>query len=287
MIDLWRSSWKKIGRYRGVVILLWVSTWVFSFPVFIYMQASLSRLAKTNVPAEWLQSFVFTYLTEFISDDPAFLGLLFAWVLFLSVMYFLINIFLTGGIIGVVTHSNPGGNTPFEWSFFWASAKKFMLRFFLLSLVTGAMMLIPMALMAFGTPGIVLTLLAWFFWVMVSDMSKIRIASLDIGLARSFFDAIRLVIKNLFPLLGLYCLNLIPLLAIFVVWWWVDAMINANSAVKMAIIYGSHQLLIIMRAVVRIQIFDMLAIFHKLKCHKPEISLVEGETTLKVHKITS
>ncbi|MBX7151496.1 hypothetical protein K1X84_07635 [bacterium] len=277
MIDLWSSSWRKIGRYKGLVVLLWISTILFSLPVMIYLQTSFGRLDKTHVPNEWLQSFVFTYLTEFISDDPAFLGLLLVLIVLLVFMYALLNVFLTGGILGVVTKCS-SVNDSMEWSFFWLSAKKFMARFFLLLMITGATSLASMLLLTLGFPGFVMILLLWCFLIMVSDMTKVKMASSDLGLARSYFDSFRWVSKNLFPLIGLYLLNIIPLLIIFLLWRWVDGLINANSTAKIVLIYCSHQVLMIIRALVRVQIYDLLAVFHKLKSNQPENVSVNGTT---------
>lgn len=174
-----------------MLIYLWLVNFVFSIlvvtPLYFLLQRDFSRsLMGAQISRElsliWLGDLIYKY-REFY---PAFIG----WFLIPGLLFFLLYIFLNGGIIGRIA----SGEEKISMANFFADCGKYFFRFFrvfLISLV-GYIFIFAIVLKILYLPFQLLTKNASTEWpLIISSNLKFIIAILFFSAARMFFDYIR------------------------------------------------------------------------------------------------
>ncbi|MGD9344957.1 MAG: hypothetical protein PVH84_03790 [Candidatus Aminicenantes bacterium] len=257
-----------------MLVVLWLVNFVSASVVYFLFSGYLSdtighRLAASN----FLERFDFKTFFELIIHEGQGLH----WILYvgfiLIFLYYLVSLFLHGGILtvlksrGVIT-ATERQNTRFAPAFFQGAGKYFG-RFFRLAiyslilwLVLGIIYyLLDLILKSFTAGGTneqaifirylarpIIILILYFLIRMICDYARIQIVVDDSkAVFKSLFQAVRFVFRNFFKTLILYYLMLITGLAIFVAYWFLQKMIPAQTLLPILIAFLIGQIFILFR----------------------------------------
>lgn len=283
------SGVRQVLAMKRVVLIFFLSNLLLALlmilPVFILVNASLSqslfgRRLTSRFEVFWLQDFIYQHGNALVSLLPLWLAG--------AVLYLLIQLFLTGGALGVFS-----AGEPLIMRKFWSQCYNhfsILLRLFLLSLPFYGLVLIVYAVVNGAlTDDMIRTspsekpivLINWSLYAvlllflslvnMCFDYAKVKaVADRRGGAVRESWSALKFVMRNKLKTVGLcYTLLLVQvivtLLGIYVV-----GLLPQRSLLLVALVFVVQELFIILRIAVRLVSYSSeMALYHSLRA-KPE-----------------
>ena len=246
-------------KQKKMISLLWAVAFLFSLPAFWVVQKSLnSYFTGRQVASEWLNGFDLNYLFEMINDFPTITQSINGLVGGSLLLFLVVSIFLTGGVIGrlyKIVAGEAAADSEFAGPFFQFSGK-FFFRFFRVFLWTLLLSVVSFAFMMIGTYAGIITALLIALWVITSDITKIRLLSGDsTKVTKVYFSSLVWVLKNVLPLSGIYFLNFVILALGFFLYKTLDNAFTPDAGYKIFLMFLSQQVFVFFRTVIRVQIF--------------------------------
>jgi len=249
----------------------------------------LSKAIGKSLIAESLQEkFDYNFLFEFLTYHGQSIRTIFSVAVFLIIIYFLISIFLYGGILFSLAHSQRANDVEKSKvrfaPIFFQGAGKFFGRFFRLSIYSLILWIIfiififlltgvSWVLTASGTNeqmafylflveiGIGFFLL--FLIKMILDYTRIKIVTEDSRYVfRSLLKIIKFVFQRLGKTLGLYYLLIVTGVILFGIYWVLKLIIPSYSLLTIIITFIVYQLFIASRGWLKIAFQAAQLIFY-------------------------
>ena len=278
IFSIFARALKITMQQKKMMSLLWAISLIFALPGFWTVHRSLrSFFGGRQVASEWLHQFNISYLLEMINDFPTIVPTTNALFLGSALLFLVVTIFLTGGIIGMLIQ-NVSGNSPTQEIFlssFFGFSGKFFFRISRVFLWTLLLSLVSFTFMMIGGYAALITAALIALWIMTSDITKIRLVSENSGrVTKTYFSSFVWVIKNVPSVASVYLLNFILLVMAFALYKLVDNALIANGMLKIFLMVIIHQIFVFFRGAIRIQMFSS-AVFlwnAKLKAAAPEAS---------------
>lgn len=258
-IKAYTTGFKTIFGKGKLWLLLYAINFLFAillaYPLSGYLE---DKLGNTLAADKLLAGFDFTVFNDFMNAYGDLLGLLLNQSLVAIGLYFLLSIFLVGGILNVF--KKRAGN--YDLMTFWSGCAKYfwrMLRltiyFFLIQLVIFGLFFVLFTSFASGWPEEIhnegeivqraflllpiYILIATIFF-MVQDYTKIHIVATDkIILFQPIIQAFKWVFKNFSQTFLLYLLNLLTFGLLFFIY----QQINGSSTILLVFLIGQFFLL--------------------------------------------
>ncbi|KAB2881120.1 hypothetical protein F9K33_02645 [bacterium] len=260
IFSIFARSLKITLQQKKMMGLLWALSIIFAFPVFWTLHRSLnSFFGGRQVASEWLHQFNISYLLEMINDFPTIIPTTNALFFGSALLFLLVTIFLTGGIIGKLIQTvseNSSDQESFLTSFFGFSGK-FFFRIFRVFLWTLLLSLVSFAFMMIGGYAVLITAALIAVWIMTSDITKIRLISENSGaVTKTYFSSFIWVMKNVPSVALVYLINFIMLVLAFALYKLADNALIANGILKIFLIVIIHQMFVFFRGAIRIQMFS-------------------------------
>ncbi len=255
------QSWKTTFRQYKICLILWAITAVCSLPVLRVAHRFLAaHFGNTTVGTEWLNDFDLTYIIELVQNAPSFVSVLTAVFIVMLVIYYFVSVWTTGGVLGFLDEEfrvkEETGKKRFFRTFSFHGGRLFG-RFFLLTLITGPLVILSLIPVAFGLIGVIISALLVLAWAMVSDVTKVIIAGDDTaGFFRSYLSAFRVTIRRFPFLAGLYVAALLALSVVFFLYSMADNAFTPDTVPAIILMILLQQLWIGWRSMVRVQLFS-------------------------------
>jgi len=270
---------KEATAQPKMISVLWIINFIFGAIIFYLFYGRLSEVIGRSLIAEkLLKKFDYNFLFEFLVSNAQSNKAIFSVAVLLIIIYFLISIFLYGGILFRLVHSqrsyDTGRNKDRFAPVFFQGAGRFFGRFFRLfiySLILWFVFLVIIfilirvggALTAKGTKeqlafyiilvelGIGLFLLCLI--KMILDYTRIKIVTEDSQYVfRSLFKTIKFVFQNFGKTLGLYYLIMVTGLILFGIHWVLRMIIPNYSLITILITFIVYQFFIASRGWLKI-----------------------------------
>lgn len=261
-------------QQKKMMSLLWAASFIFALPGFWIIHRSFnSYFGGRNVANEWLSQFTLNYLFEMINDFPTLLRTTNALYSGSTVLFLMVTIFLTGGVIGRLLQGgseNGSGEENFAPSFFRFSGKYF-LRFFRVFLWTLLLSVVSLAFMTIGDYAGIISACLIAVWIMTSDITKIRLVSENSEkVTKTYFSSFVWILKNFPSVASVYFMNFILLVIGFSVYKILDNALTPDGALKIFLMLFLQQMFVFFRGAIRIQIFGSAILLWKTKLKKVE-----------------
>lgn len=227
------KGWWLLFRKFGMWLLLFLFNFLFAvvaaFPLFNLVD---SKLSNSKAVEKLLPGLDFTIFQDFMNQFGRAVIVIMNQSFFLTLLYLLFSIFLTGGILEIFKRSKE----KFSFRTFWSGCTYYFWRLLRLTfyflMIHGLFLALFIGLVQaiLGDPGdwdteifmydtlkiaipIYLVFASIFF--MIHDYAKIHMVHQDKGfLMFPFWQSFGLVFKNFFPTFFLYLLNLLTVLGI-------------------------------------------------------------------------
>lgn len=262
-----------------MISVLWLINFIFGSVIFYLFYGAFSDfIGKTVVADRLVKKFDFNFLFEFLFHEGKATHIVFSAAFILVLIYFLVSIFLRGGILFTLTHPRKSGNTEKRKGgfapIFFQGGGKFFGRFFRLLLYSLILWI------AFVILNVLLTLLGgiftakganepaifYIFWIrmaiglflvflilMILDYTRIKIVTQDSRLVfRSLFETIVFVFQKFPKTLALYYLLVVSGILVFGIYWGLKTFIPTYSLFTILVAFIIGQLFIASRGWLRI-----------------------------------
>jgi hypothetical protein len=237
-----------------LIFVLWLRNFIFGLAVFYLFFRFLTWTIGNGVLADsLLERFDFSVFFEILVHHDESMNLLLTASIVLIFLYFLVSIFLYGGILSILTIPPEAKEERRRLAqTFFQGAGKFFGRFFRLSIYTLilwiAFILINLLLNPLGKfltgSGSNEWMGFYFFWIrvatglflvflirMILDYSRIEIVILDSrAVFLSFLKTIKLVFQNFGKTLALYYLLVLTGIAVIIIFWLVKPYLPSFSS---------------------------------------------------------
>lgn len=261
-----------------MVFILWLINFIFGLIIFFLIFERLSEaIAKSTVADNLLRKFDYNFLFEFLIYHGQSIRATFSVALIVLFIYFLVSIFLYGGILYSLTYTRRPKDEKNKISFaqvFFQGAGKFFGRFFRLfiySLILWIVFFIFISLMIFigravtahganeqlafylFLAGIALSFFLLSLIKMILDYSRIKITIEDShDVFRSLLKTIQFVFQKFGRTLGLYYLLILTGIILFGIYWLLKSIIPAYSLLTISLAFIVSQLFIASRSWLKI-----------------------------------
>ena len=278
------SGVRQVLAVKRVVLIFFLANLLLGLlmilPVFTLVDASLSQSLfgqrlTSRFEILWLQDL-------FYNQGDALLTLLPLW-LAVAVIYVLVQLFLTGGALGVFS-----AGEPFTMRRFWTHGYNhffILLRLFLLSLLFyGLVLLVYSVLSGMLTDDLARTspaekpivLISWsllavlfFFLSLVNlcfEYAKVKaVTDRRGGAFREAWSALKFVVRNKLNTLSLYYLLLLAQVLVTVLGVYVVGSLSPSSLLLLALVFVVQELFVLLRIIVRLVSYSSeTALYHAL-----------------------
>lgn len=227
------KGWWLLFRKFGMWLLLFLFNFIFAvvaaFPLYNLVD---SKLSNSKAIEKLLPGLDFTIFQDFMNQFGRAVIVIMNQSVFLTVLYLLFSIFLTGGILEVFKWSKERFSFRTFWSgctyYFWRLLRLtiyfLIIHGLFLSLFIGLVQAIlgnpadwDTEVFMYDTLKIAIPIYLFFasIFFMIHDYAKIHIVHQDKGfLMVPFWQSFGLVFKNFFPTFFLYLLNLLTFIGI-------------------------------------------------------------------------
>ncbi len=266
------------GRVK-MVALLWIFNCLFAGVVYTLAATFFSRAFGSSTAAEdLLHGFDTALFLEMLVNNPGHQALLLKAMGFLFFLYFWVSLFLTGGILQVLSApARLAGDEAPDRRFaarFFQGAGKYFGRFFRLALYSlilwAALSVFQFLLYAAakpltgeGTNEKMMVIMFWvwvglgavlfFFVSMVLDYARISIVLADSRrVLRALFAALGFVLRRLLRTSTLYAMLLLTGLGLFLLYWGIHDMIPTRSTGSIWLAFAVGQIFILSRGWLKI-----------------------------------
>jgi hypothetical protein len=244
--------------------VLWLANFIFGSVLYFLYSGLVSRsLASSEMSERLLRRFDLSVFFEFLTHHFQSIQTIIATAFVLLFFYFLVSIFLYGGILFIVaSHSKfnelPAEKKTFAQAFFEGAGKFFgrflRLAVYSLLLCVGFIvifLILHLILHAFTADGANEKLIFYFFWIeaavglfllflirMIVDYARIKIVQGDSRhVFSSLFRSIKFVFQNFGRTLALYYLLLLTGVIFFGIHWALESIIPSYSLVTIIITF--------------------------------------------------
>jgi hypothetical protein len=274
VLKSYKNGIREAIQQPKMIVILWIINFIFGSVIFFLIFGGLSKAAEKSLIAESLHKrFDYNFLFEFLAYYGETIRTIFSVAFFLIMIYFLISVFLYGGILFSLVHSqkiSDAEKSKVQFAqIFFQGAGKFFGRFFRLTIYSLILWIIFIififllyrvgrVLTGNGTNeqlafylflveiGIGLFLL--FLIKMILDYTRIKIVTEDsCHVFRSLFKVIKFVFQRSGRTLGLYYLLVLTGAVLFVIYWVLQLIIPSYSFFTILITFIMSQLFIASR----------------------------------------
>ncbi len=262
-----------------MIFILWLINFIFGSVIYFLFSGLLADvLGKSKIAEGLLKKFDFNVLFELLAHNGSTIQTIFSVALILIFLYFLVSIFLYGGILFSLAHSHKSGDVeskkPRFAQVFFQGAGKFFGRFFRLSIyslilwivfivINILLNLVGNVLTASGANEQVAFYLIWiriaiglflvFLIKMILDYTRIKIVTEDSRLVfLSFLKIIRFVFQKFGKTLALYYLLVVTGVILFGIFWALNSMIPSHTLFNILIVFIIGQLFIASRGWIKV-----------------------------------
>ena len=262
-----------------MIFILWLINFIFGSVIYFLFSGLLADvLGKSKIAEGLLKKFDFNVLFELLVHNGSTIQTIFSVALILIFLYFLVSIFLYGGILFSLVHPLKSGDVesknPRFAQVFFQGAGKFFGRFFRLSfyslilwivfiVINVLLNLVGSVLTASGANEQVAFYLIWiriaiglflvFLIKMILYYTRIKIVTEDSRLVfLSFLKIIRFVFRKFGKTLALYYLLVVTGVILFGIFWALNSMIPSHSLLSIFIVFIIGQLFIASRGWIKV-----------------------------------
>lgn len=280
---------KEATQQPKMIVILWLINFIFGSIIFFLFFGQLSKAIGKSLIAESIQEkFDYNFLFEFLTYHGQSIRTIFSVAVFLIIIYFLISIFLYGGILFSLAHSQRANDVEKSKvrfaPIFFQGAGKFFGRFFRLSIYSLILWIIFIIFIFLLTRvGWVLTAngtneqMAFYLFLveigigffllflikMILDYTRIKIVTEDSRYVfRSLLKIIKFVFQRLGKTLSLYYLLIVTGVILFGIYWVLKLIIPSYSLVTIIITFIVYQLFIASRSWLKIAFQASQLIFY-------------------------
>jgi hypothetical protein len=285
------SEWK-------MMILLYAVNLLAALPLALAFQATLSSgLGMSMDSAHLMEGLDFSVMRDFLNLHGDGVGALLQQILWLLLVYMILNTFLAGGILTVVR----GKKGNFSASAFFGGCGMYFLRFLRLFLIFGVLLIVILAILG-GVLGaitsviidsatseitdvwarvsmVVLLMLPLMLVIMIADYAKIIVVAQDEhSMIKTAWWSTRLVFRNLFRTFGLEVLMMLIPVGLFALYVALDLSIGMSSGVTILVMFVIQQLFIMSKAWTKVFFFSgELSLYHSLQPFGGQLSVPRSD----------
>ncbi len=251
MLKIWVNSLRSAWSNRKLITVYWLLTLLISFPGYWGIHRTMtSYFDITGVPRIWQFGWDTNYLLEMLTNTPfgQTMSSLMSGVILLGVVLYLA---LSGSVIGFLRNPEKLKWSAVDFKF----AGIYFFRFFRVMLLTiltigvsGAFVMIPVV-------GVIIAGLFILFFIVHNDVVKIFVVKDEShSIFGMYFKTLGWTVKN-FAGLGInYLLTIVFTLVAFGVYLGLDHSFEANSGLKIFMMFMIQQGWIWFRSAMKIQI---------------------------------
>jgi len=262
-----------------MVSILWFVNFIFGVIIFYLFQQKFSEVISSSLMADKiLKKLDYNFVFEFLVYNGQFIKTIFFLAFVLMLIYFLISIFLYGGILNSLVQSHRSyeerrDNGRFAPIFFQGAGRYFG-RFFRLAIYSLILWFVVLifyfgltrlvrALTAKGTKEqlafylfiaeVVIGLFLVYLIKMILDYTRIKIVTEDSRYVfRSMFQSIGFVFRNFGKALGIYYLLVLTGIILIGIYWLLRQVIPDYSFILLLITFIIYQIFIASRGWLKI-----------------------------------
>jgi hypothetical protein len=285
------SEWK-------MVFLLYAVNLLMALPLALAFQATLSSgLGMSMDSSHLMEGLDFSMMRDFLNLHRDGVAALLQQILWVLLVYMILNTFLAGGILTVVR----GKKETFSASAFFGGCGTYFLRFLRLFLIFGVLLILILAILGSVLGAItsviidsatsevtdvwarvsmaVLLTLPLVLVIMVADYAKIIVVAQDEhSMLKTAWWSSRLVVRNLFRTFGLEVLMLLLPVALFALYVALDLSIGMSSGVTVLVMFVIQQLFIMSKAWTKVFFFSgELSLYHSLQPFGGQLSMPRSD----------
>ena len=275
IIAIIRDSLRRTGSSIRLVALLYFLNLLMALPMALAFRDFMTRALGDSLAGNQLMTgFDFTVVRDVLAKDGAGWFSVTRMLVWSIPVYLVISIFLTGGVLSFLVHSQ----TRFSLAFFFQECARYFPRFLrvflllsasllLLALTLGLLLLVLLGLVILGSPSEVTVITVFVLCAAIflfpalllflaADYARIFVVtSTERKMWGAFREGIRLVRKEFFPVLGLQVLLLLVPAAFAIAYLLLEGAIPMVSGVTIILVLLFQQAYVISRMWTRILFF--------------------------------
>jgi hypothetical protein len=285
------SEWK-------MMFLLYAVNLLMALPLALAFRATLSSgLGMSMDSTHLMEGLDFSVMRDFLNLHRDGVAALLQQILWVLIVYMILNTFLAGGILTVVR----GKKEDFSASAFFGGCGTYFLRFLRLFLIFGVLLILILAILG-GVLGAitsiiidsatseitdvwarvsmaVLLLLPLMLVIMIADYAKISVvAQEEHSMLKTAWWSTRLVFRNLFRTFGLEVLMLLIPIVLFALYVALDLSIGMSSGMTILVMFVIQQLFIMSKAWTKVFFFSgELSLYHSLQPFGGQLSVPRSD----------
>ena len=280
------SGIKRATREIRMSLLLYLLNFLAAVGLaFAFRSVVSTGLGSSMSISELLRNLNFTVLQDFMVKHGGELSAVFGQIVWLALLYMLVNTFLAGGILSILREKD----AKFSLRSFFSGCGNFFFRFFRLFLVFGVLLVlisfVLSALLGVFYSAVTaealseVTAIAWWIVVaiiflfvmmlviMVEDYAKVIVVTSDTrAMLRTAWRSAGFVFRHFFRTLGLQLLMLLIPIVLLAIYLWLDYSIGMEGVVTILLMFFLQQLFILSRVWARVFFFSgELALYESLR----------------------
>lgn len=282
----------KSASYWKMLVLVWTLNLLMALLLAIpFYVVSKSTAGNSMLPHKLLSEFNFTAVVEWLRESGNIPGAFIILAASIAVAYYLLWIFLSGGIIQSLNKSR------FTKKRFWKGSAKNFFRFMGVSAIILIVQIILAVIVFVGVSavfkglketavsedeyvrwilrGAALFILFWLFWSAVSDYAKFYLLeNKSINVFGAFFRTFIFVFKRFFKVYLLRLFLFLTPLPIWYIFWKLSGSVAGATGVGLIILFLIRQIFLIVRIWVRVWVYSsQLKMFSEYFPHDKQINL--------------
>lgn len=262
-----------------MISVLWFINFIFGAIIFYLFQQKFSEVIGSNLMADKiLKKLDYNFVFDFLTYNGQFIKAIFSLAFVLMLIYFLVSIFLNGGILNrLVQYGRPNEERRDDGRFapvFFQGGGRYFGRFFRLAIYSLILWFVSL-IFFFGLTRLVRVLtvkgtkeqLAFYLFLaeiavglflvylikMILDYARIKIVTEDTRrVFRSMFQSIGFVFQNFGKTLSIYYLLVLTGLIIIGIYWLLRQVIPDYSFLALLITFVIYQIFIASRGWLKI-----------------------------------
>lgn len=280
-IEGWVLALRQLKLWALLYLLNFFFALAVSFPAFQFLNEKLAHSVSLD---KMSQRFDFTVFDDIMNQHGEVVGFISNQGVLTALLFLLLSVFLTGGILNVLRQ----GNQSIDSNGFWQGGAKFYWRIFFLTIIFLIFQVVILflfySLFNYLTDGglerfhseasifrravIVFAIYSFFACIcwMIQDYAKVIMVRRNGSLVSSLASAFKFVIRNFGSTFFLYLLNLLTIGLVYWIYWRTPTF----SAIGLAFIIG--QLVLIFRIGMKLLNLSTASIWYEKKQNTAEFS---------------
>jgi len=263
----------KSASYLRMLVLLWALNLLLALLLAVpFYVLSKSTAGNSMMPSELLSDFNFTAVMEWLRESGSIPGAFLILAACVAVTYYLMWIFISGGVIHSLNKSS------FTKKRFWNGSAKNFFRFLGVSAIILIVQAILVAIVIGGVSvivkglnetavsedeyvqwilgGVALFILFWLFWSAVSDYAKFYLVKNNsINLFGAFFRTFIFAFKHFFKVYLLRLFLFLTPLPIWYIFWKLNGTMTGTTGIGLIILFFIHQIFLFIRIWFRVWVY--------------------------------